>query len=113
MESDMVVLPTHSEGFGHIILEAMLLKKPVIATPVGGIKDSIQNEDNGLLFPVDDEEKLAEQIARLHENKAFAGRIAQKGYETVHTRFSPSQHTNRVLDAMHNAVCDFRKQRLQ
>ena len=100
MQADRVVLPTHEEGFGHVILEAMLLKRPVLATPVGGIKDSIQDGLNGLLFPVQDEKQLAEQIMKIQNDPAFVQRMIENGYKTVTERFTPEAHTQHCLEAL-------------
>ncbi|HOL90129.1 MAG TPA: glycosyltransferase family 4 protein [Anaerohalosphaeraceae bacterium] len=98
--ADMMVLPTHEEGFGHVVLEAMLLKCPVVVTPVGGIRDSVQDEVNGLVFPVGDDKRLAEQIQRLHQDSALRERLIQHGYHTVTERFTPENHTTRVLEGL-------------
>ena len=102
--SDIVVLPTHEEGFGHVILEAMLLRRPVIATPVGGIKDSIKDGCNGLIFLVDDDEALASHIKRLHMDKQYVSVLTENGYKTATERFSPENHTKRVTEALVDAV---------
>jgi glycosyltransferase involved in cell wall biosynthesis len=99
-QADMIVLPTHEEGFGHVILEAMLLKRPALATPVGGIKDSIQDEINGLLFPVGDDKRLSEQILRIYRDKALRQRILENGYKTVTERFTPEAHTARIIEGL-------------
>jgi glycosyltransferase involved in cell wall biosynthesis len=103
-QSDMVVVPSHTEGFGHAVLEGMLLRRPVIATPVGGIKDSIQDGMNGLNFPVDDDFALADGIKRVASDKAFATRLAGNGYKTATERFSPANHTKRIAQALVEAV---------
>jgi glycosyltransferase involved in cell wall biosynthesis len=103
-QADMVVLPTHEEGFGHVILEAMLLKRPAIATPVGGIKDSIQDGHNGLLFPLQDDARLAEQILRVHIDPAFVQRMIDNGYKTVTERFTPQAHTKHCLDTLREII---------
>jgi glycosyltransferase involved in cell wall biosynthesis len=103
-QSDMVVVPSHAEGFGHAVLEGMLLRRPVIATPVGGIKDSIQDGVNGLNFPVDDDFTLADSIERIASDKAFAARLAGNGYKTAAERFGPANHTKRVTQALVEAV---------
>jgi glycosyltransferase involved in cell wall biosynthesis len=103
-QSDILVLPTHTEGFGHVILEAMLLKRPAIATPVGGIKDSIQDGYNGLLFPIDDDEKLADNIICIVNDKQLAVALVENGYQTVTQRFNPQLHTERVVAALTKMV---------
>jgi glycosyltransferase involved in cell wall biosynthesis len=100
LQADMMVLPTHEEGFGHVILEAMLLKRPALATPVGGIMDSIYNGLNGLNFAVADDERLAEQILKVYNNPSLAERIVESGYKTVTERFTPEAHTAKVMEGL-------------
>jgi len=103
-QSDVVVLPTHTEGFGRVALEAMLLRRPAVTTSVGGMKDSIQDGHDGLFFPVDDDEALARQLVRLVTDTRFAAKLIENGYKTVTEKFNPKVHTERVLAALTAAV---------
>ncbi|MGB7583131.1 MAG: glycosyltransferase family 4 protein [Sedimentisphaerales bacterium] len=98
-KSDIVVLPTHTEGFGRVALEAMLLRRPAVTTPAGGMKDSIQDGYDGLFFPVDDDEALCRQLVRLVTDHEFAAKLVENGYRTVTEKFNAEAHTKRVLDA--------------
>ena len=104
IQADMVVLPTHQEGFGHVVLEAMLLCRPVIATPVGGIKDSIQDGVNGLNFPVGDEHTLADCIKRIVSDGQLVETLTRNGYTTATKIFSPENHTKRFLAGLRFAI---------
>jgi glycosyltransferase involved in cell wall biosynthesis len=99
-KSDIVVLPTHTEGFGRVALEAMLLRRPVVTTPAGGMKDSVQDGYDGLFFPVDDDEVLARQIVRLVTDTQYSAKLVENGHKTVTERFNPEVHTERVLAAL-------------
>lgn len=103
-ESDIVVVPSHTEGFCHAVLEGMLLRRPVIATSVGGIKDSIEDGVNGLNFPVDDDEALAGHIKRLAADSQYVAALTESGYKTATERFNPENHTRRVTQALVEAV---------
>lgn len=104
MQADMVVLPTHQEGFGHVVLEAMLLRRPAIATPVGGIKDSIQDGINGLNFPVGSDEALAGCIKRVTADSQLVDKLTKNGYKTITETFSPQNHTKRFLEGLTMAI---------
>jgi len=67
---------------------------------VGGIMDSIYNGLNGLLFPVQDDERLAEQIIRIQKDPSLARRIIDNGFKTVTERFTPQAHTERCLESL-------------
>lgn len=102
--ADILVLPSRSEGFGHVILEAMLLRRPTVAPAVGGIKDSIQHKINGMNFPVDDDIALAQCIYELTINPDLAAALTKQAYQSITERFTPELHTERILNAFHNIV---------
>lgn len=62
---DIAVLPSKWEGFGLVLIEYMACDKPIIATNVGGIKDIIENEVNGILIPKESPEKLKYAIEKI------------------------------------------------
>ena len=61
------VLPSNTEGMPNTLIEAMLLGLTVIATdcPCGGCAELIEHEQNGLLTPVEDVEKMRENLRRV------------------------------------------------
>lgn len=62
--ADVVVNPSDFEGLPIVILEALALAKPVVATDVGGVSSIVQHERTGLLVGPDDPSGLAKEIAR-------------------------------------------------
>lgn len=60
-QSDVTVLPSYAEGFGLVIIEAMAMKQPVIATDVGEIPRIILDHQDGLIIPTHDPAKLWNQ----------------------------------------------------
>lgn len=66
--SDVFVLPSRFETFGVVVIEALALGKPVIATRCGG-PDSIVEEKDGILVPTDDIKSLADAMLKMHTNK--------------------------------------------
>ncbi|MFX0203235.1 MAG: glycosyltransferase family 4 protein, partial [Candidatus Hodarchaeota archaeon] len=103
-QSNIVVVPSHTEGFCHAVLEGMLLRRPVIATPVGGIQDSIEDGVNGLNFPIDDDEALASHIKRLATDSQYVAALTESGYKTATERFNPENHTQKVTEALFEAL---------
>jgi glycosyltransferase involved in cell wall biosynthesis len=86
---DLCVLPSKcAEGFGMVLIEAMSMKKPVIGSTIGGIKDIINNGVNGLLVPPGDVAALSNAIATYMEDKNFSETVAVEGRNTVESRFS-------------------------
>ena len=65
----LFVLPSYTEGFPNVIVEAMLLKKPIIATTVGAIPE-ILSENCGMLIKPKSSNDLFESLKFLIENTA-------------------------------------------
>lgn len=70
-QSSLFVLPTYTEGFPLIIIEAMVCGCPIITTPVGAIEEILQSngEKLGYIIPVKNVEKLSDQIKYCLNNK--------------------------------------------
>lgn len=66
--SDVFVLSSQYETFGVVVIEALALGKPVIATRCGGPEDLICN-DNGILVPVNDVDALAAAMLDIYNNR--------------------------------------------
>ncbi len=84
---DVAVLPSYREAQGLVILEAMALSRPVVASRVGGIPEMIEDGVTGLLVPPHDPEALAAAITRLLLDHPFADTIARAGHDVAHERF--------------------------
>ncbi len=86
--TNAAVLPSFWEGLSNALLEAMAAGKPVIASAVGGSPEIVSHEGNGLLFPSDDDQSLAEAIKRLADDQAFSISLGSKGKAAIEERFS-------------------------
>ena len=87
-EIDIFLLLSGMEGLGQTIIEALLMKKPIIATNVGGIPELIRDGKNGFLVKNGDSEKIIENITKLFSNSIFAKEIAETGYNMVKQKYS-------------------------
>ena len=85
---DIFVLPSLFEGLGVAALEAMAAGKPVIATRVGGLAESVVDQATGLLVPAQDSAALAAAIARLVKDDALAAEMGRRGAQRVRDRFT-------------------------
>lgn len=81
--SDMLVLPSLYEGLPNVVLEAMSLAKPVVATDAPGTTEAVEHEKTGLLSPVRDFKELARSIRRLVDDPDLGLRLGQAGWERV------------------------------
>lgn len=76
--SKMLIMPSVWEGFGLVAIESMLLKTPVIASPVGGLKDIITG---GSGFLCKDEDSMVLTVLSLLEDEEKRKQIGYKGFE--------------------------------
>jgi glycosyltransferase involved in cell wall biosynthesis len=85
---DICVLSTTREGFPLSVLEAMAMRKPVVATAVGGIPEIVEPGVTGYLHQRGNSKELADAIVSLIENPDEASRIGQTAYEHVRVQYS-------------------------
>jgi L-malate glycosyltransferase len=93
---DVFVLSSLWEAFAIVILEAMALGKPVVATNIGGMPEAIDEGVNGFLVPPRDPEKIASRILDLLNDDALRHRMGQEGKKKVHDRFSIENMVEKV-----------------
>jgi glycosyltransferase involved in cell wall biosynthesis len=86
---DLLVLPSHREGFPNTPLEAAAMELPVVATRVDGCVDAIVDGETGLLIPPRDGQALAEAIQKLLVNAAMRRQMGQAGRQRVLRDFKP------------------------
>ncbi len=86
--SDIVAAPSIFEPFGLVLLEALAMGKPVVATNVGGIPEVIKDFETGLLVPPHDSSSIAQAIIRLKEDESLGERLGKRGRELVEGKFS-------------------------
>jgi glycosyltransferase involved in cell wall biosynthesis len=90
---DVALLTSAWEGFGLVIAEYMAAKKPVVASRVGGIPNIIEHNRTGILVEAGDVAAFAKAIVALHVQTDLAAAVAERGHDTVTTRF----HIDRVV----------------
>lgn len=90
---DMYVLPSRSEGLSVALLEAMLFRKPIVATNVGGNMAALENGKNGLLVPPEDPEALSKSMLRLLSDKNLSKVLSANASGTVRTKYSLDKMT--------------------
>lgn len=94
--SDVIVHSSIREGLPRVVLEALAVGTPVVATAVGGVPDVLADRVNGLLVPPEDPAALAGAVLATLADPAAAARRAQAGQAAVHP-FSARQ----MLDEQH------------
>lgn len=98
---DLFVLPSHGEHFGRVLIEAMAMAKPVVATASGGVPEIVQDGETGLLVPVADPAALCRAMTTLIRDPASAQRMGRAGRRRVEERFSLDRHV-REMDRIYD-----------
>lgn len=83
--SDLLVLPSVSEGTPHVLIEARSRSLPIVATRVGGIPGSVTDGEDGLLVPPRDPVAIARAISRIIRDSALRQRLICQGRRRVET----------------------------
>lgn len=97
---DVLVHPSDTEGLPRVVMEAMALKKPVIANAVGGVTDYILNGYTGFITNYNNVEEYVDNIIKLYSDRVLYGEISNRAFELVKTTFTPQ---NQIV-AMKNAL---------
>lgn len=96
--SDVIVMASVREGLPYVLLEALALAKPVVATRVGGVPELIQDGETGLLVPPKHPERLAEAILYVLSHREEATRLGKRGRERVWQEFSPKTMAHKMAE---------------
>ncbi len=85
---DIFCLPSCTEPFGTVLLEAMIRSCPVVSTECIGPKEIIESNTSGITCPVGDVRKLADSLERMIRNPAEALRMGQNGREVIEKNYN-------------------------
>jgi glycosyltransferase involved in cell wall biosynthesis len=93
--SDLFVLNSSYEGFPHVVLEAMSLGLPVVATAVGGTPEIVRDDYNGILVELGDD-KLNKVLKQLLEDTTLRMSLASNARSTAKEFFNCSGMTDQT-----------------
>lgn len=87
-QNQIFVLSTHYEGFGLVVVEAMIAGCIVIGSNVAGVSELIKDGETGFLVPPNDPITLAEKIKFIVNNPDLSAKIAKAGQEYAMENFN-------------------------
>ncbi len=102
--SQLLVLPSHSEGSSNVVLEAMAAGLPIVATGVGGTTELLTDGENALLVPCRDPQALSRAIALLLDDPELARRLGQAA-QTASRNYTPDAYAASLI-GLYRAVLD-------
>lgn len=97
MNCDVFVLPSLWEGFGYVLAEAALCKKPIIAFNLSSIPEIVLDKKSGFLIN-NNVEECVEKIRILKEQKELRDKMGECGYKYVTQRFDSDKIMAEVED---------------
>jgi glycosyltransferase involved in cell wall biosynthesis len=74
---DILAVTSLYEGFAYVLIEALQAGLPVVSTPVGGAHETIDPDVNGMIVPHDRQDRFAEAISRLANDRDLRDRMSR------------------------------------
>lgn len=100
---DVYALSSYREGLPNVLLEAMAMEVPVVATAVNGVPKLVRHEENGLLVPAGSVESLRDSLRELSREPTLRNRYALAGRRTIEERYRFRQRMTR-LSALYDSM---------
>ncbi len=95
---DLFVLPSDYEGLSGAVLNAMLLRVPVVSTDAGGLSEVVFNRETGLLVERNRSKDLAEAIETVLDDKDLREKIIENAYKLVKENFSVDKMVEKYVE---------------
>src|SRR5690606_8978921 len=102
--ADVMVCPSRSDSFPLVVLEAMALARPVVASELPGIAEQLG--DTGILVPVGDADALSAEVAGLLADPERASDLGRRAQARVRTLWGIDRFRSRVAEITEHAVAD-------
>jgi glycosyltransferase involved in cell wall biosynthesis len=106
---DVFVLNSLREGLPNVVLEAMALETPVVATRIAGVPHLVHHNETGLLVEPDDVNQLTSALAELLANRELRKTLAAAGRRTVEEQFSFSRRMEKIRAVYDDVLHDPRR----
>ena len=96
---DVLAMPSHWEGFGLTVAEAMAAGRPVVGSDVPGLREVVEDGVTGFLVPVNDADALARRLIALVSNASAGKAMGRKGLDRARQFFDVAAHDRKWLEA--------------
>jgi glycosyltransferase involved in cell wall biosynthesis len=96
---DLMVVPSRSEGFGTVLLEAWGNRRPLVAADSEGPRETVEDGRTGLMVPMNDADALRRAMQRVLDSPELAHDLVERGWEAFQAGFTES-----VVVAQYRAV---------
>lgn len=103
---DIFVLPSWSEGFARVLMEAAYAKKPIVSTNVSGADDIIVCGKSGFIVDINDPEALAEKIIWLLENPKEIKKMGRIGFKHALKTLNFEKNVEKLIEMWGVKSCE-------
>ena len=103
-QADLLLLPSETESFGLVALEAMATGVPVVASAVGGIPEVVVHGETGYLAPVGDVERMAEYALQVLRDPALKQRICKAARQRAAEHFGYAERVAEYEDIYRRVI---------
>ncbi len=93
-QSDILFLPSVSEGIANVVLEAMAMELPVVSSNTGGMNEAITNNFDGILCENYNHQSMSEQIFILCEDFNKRKKLGEQARKTIEEKFSIKRYVD-------------------
>jgi glycosyltransferase involved in cell wall biosynthesis len=93
---DIFVLTSEREGLPRVILESMLMGKPVVASRIPGVVELVIEGETGFLVPSKDPEAFAEKILTLIDDQELRKKMGEQGKKRILENFTMNKYIKGV-----------------
>ncbi len=93
---DIFLFASRQEGFGRVLIEAMLCKIPIVSADVVGPNEVVQHGETGFLYPHGDIDALVNYVSAMNSDPALRQDLGEAGFHRVATKFSIDAYVNGV-----------------
>ncbi|HME06733.1 MAG TPA: glycosyltransferase family 4 protein [Bryobacteraceae bacterium] len=107
--SDVMVLPSLTEGSPNVLLEAMACGVPSVATYVGGIPEIVKDGESALLAPPSDSAALARAIRTVLDDGELRTRLVSNARRAIEARHTPETRAEELMGRYRSVIADATK----
>lgn len=101
---DLLVLSSHSEPFGYVLIEAMAAEKPIIATNAGSVREIVIQDETGLLVPPKDVTAMRQAIEQLLISAQERARLGEAGLRRARQLFNEATALSQYAEIIQSVV---------
>jgi len=105
-KSHLFILPSYTEGFPNVVLEAMMHSRPVVASSLGSLKELVVPGRTGYLCQPKDTEGFKKSLLKLFRDSSLCRKMGRNAYNTVSDKYSPERHYKMLIKVMQKAKED-------